>query len=271
MNIKGSIDVSIILVTYNTCKMTSECIDSIISHTSGIKYEIILVDNASADGSKEFFEHDPRVRYIYSEKNGGFGYGNNRGMEIARGKYYFLLNTDTLLLNNAIKFFYDYAESHTPKTIYGCYLVDKEGNYACSYFDFPAFTVGQFLKRKFCHKHDNIDYKDKFVPVVCGADMFIPATAISESGMFDENIFMQGEEAELQYRMKKEGYLRKVIHTPKIVHFGGVSSNGSIGPKYLRKTHFYIIHKHMEPFTYLLARFYYKLYDIKSALDIHSR
>lgn len=99
-------DVSIIIVNYNTYDLTAACIQSIIEHTKRISYEIIVVDNASTDGSKEKFERDSRIKYIYSEKNGGFGYGNNRGIEIANGDYFFLLNSDTLLLNNAIYEFF---------------------------------------------------------------------------------------------------------------------------------------------------------------------
>ena len=90
-------DVSVIIVNYNTKNLTDDCIQSVINKTTGVDYEIILVDNASTDGSKEYFEKDNRIIYIYSDKNGGFGYGNNRGMEVARGKYFFLLNSDTIL------------------------------------------------------------------------------------------------------------------------------------------------------------------------------
>ena len=96
-------DVSVIIVNYNTYELTSACIESIIKNTTNISYEIIVVDNASTDGSKDRFETDSRIKYIYSEKNGGFGYGNNRGIEIAKGDYLFLLNSDTLLVNNAIQ------------------------------------------------------------------------------------------------------------------------------------------------------------------------
>ena len=86
-------DVSIIIVNYNTKKLTSECIKSIVEKTKGVDYEIILVDNASTDGSKEVFQKDDRITYIYNEINGGFGYGNNRGMEVAKGKYFFSIQT----------------------------------------------------------------------------------------------------------------------------------------------------------------------------------
>ena len=87
-------DVSIIIVTYNTRQMTAECIDSVCQKTFGIDYEIILVDNASSDDSKAFFEKDERVKYIYSQENLGFGRANNLGAGVAQGKYLFLLNSD---------------------------------------------------------------------------------------------------------------------------------------------------------------------------------
>ena len=90
-------DVSIIIVTYNTLKMTNNCLESIIEYTQGINYEIILVDNASKDGSKDFFEKDLRIHYIYSESNLGFGRANNLGAKVAKGKYLFLLNCSFLV------------------------------------------------------------------------------------------------------------------------------------------------------------------------------
>ena len=253
-------DVSVILVTYNTCKMTSECIDSIISHTSGVKYEIILVDNASTDGSKEFFEKDRRVTYIYNEKNGGFGYGHNIGMEHAHGKYFFLLNTDTLLINNAIKKFYDYAESHDPNTIYGCWLINKDAKGSCSYYNFPAFTFKDFWKMHIDGKDKQIyTGKEFIVDAIVGADMFIPRTVICSVGGFDTNIFMYDEEGELQYRMMKAGFVRKLIPQPKIIHLeGGSNKERKIVVPRLTG-HFVFLKKHMPYWKYLLARIYYAI------------
>lgn len=221
-----SIDVSVILVNYNTKQMTSDCIDSIISHTQGVTYEIILVDNASKDGSREFFTNDPRVKYIYSEKNCGFGYGNNLGMHYAHGKYIFLLNTDTLLINNALKDFFVYAESHEPNTVYGCWLVNGKGEDTCSYLHFPAFTFKQFWKMHVKHDmEDNLHvsiHSDRFVDIIVGADMFIPRGVIKTVGGFDTNIFMYAEEGEYQYRMMQAGIRRKLINQPQIIHLGGV-------------------------------------------------
>lgn len=252
-------DVSVIIVNYNTLQLTLNCINSIVNKTVGINYEIILVDNASTDGSKECFERDNRVTYIYSKKNGGFGYGNNLGMKVAIGKYFFLLNSDTLLVNNAIKEFYEYAEAHNPKTIYGCYLQGEDGSYRMSFFDFPAFTITEFLLRRFHIRHGyKVDFSIKNVDAITGADMFLPRDAIADVGMFDENIFMYGEEGEWQYRMKQKGYARVIITSPKIIHLEGESTKKS---NYIRTIdgHFYTLRKHMPRWKYLLARAYYAI------------
>lgn len=253
------IDVSIIIVNYNTKNITASCIDSIYKQTKGLDFEIILVDNASTDGSKDFFEKDSRIKYIYSEKNGGFGYGNNLGMKVANGDFFFLLNSDTLLLNNAVGEFFKYAKSHNPKTIYGCYLQGDDGSYRDSFFYFPAFTIKDFIKRIVKPHNYQPDYTNREVECICGADMFIPRQAIDEAGMFDENIFLYGEEGELQYRMMKKGYRRMLINSPQIVHLEGESSGNTARYKYGMKSHLYILKKYMNPITYLCAWIYYKI------------
>lgn len=254
-------EVSVIIVNYNTQKITSECIKSIIDKTSDVSYEIILVDNASTDGSKKLFEHDERITYVYNKNNRGFGYGNNRGMEIAKGKYFFLLNSDTILLNNAIKEFFDYAENHKLKSVYGCYLIGETGEYACSFFYYPAFTIAEFTKRILhLKKYLPIDYKNKEVECISGADMFFPRIAYEEVGGFDERIFLYGEEGELQYRMKKAGYTSFILNQPKIQHLEGKSSTPSIWKQRIQiKSHFIILKTHMNYLTYILARIYYGL------------
>jgi len=252
-------DISVIIVNYNTYDLTSACIQSIIDHTDGLSYEIIVIDNASTDGSKKRFEIDTRIKYIYSDKNGGFGYGNNLGIAVAKGDYFFLLNSDTLLLNNAIGEFFKYAKSHNPKTIYGCYLQGDDGSYRSSFFYFPAFTIKNFLKRIVKPHNYQPDYTNREVECICGADMFIPRQAIEEAGVFDDNIFLYGEEGELQYRMMKKGYKRMLINLPKIVHLEGESSGNTARYKYGMKSHMYILKKYMNPITYLCAWLYYKI------------
>jgi len=113
-------DVSIIIVNYNTLGLTSDCIESIVDKTSDLEYEIILVDNASTDSSKAVFSQDPRVRYIYSDRNLGFGRANNLGIREATGRYLFFLNSDTILLNNAVKYFFDFCEKNPDRRVRSC-------------------------------------------------------------------------------------------------------------------------------------------------------
>lgn len=254
------LQVSIIIVNYNTPQLVIDCVNSIVNNSSGIDYEIIVVDNHSIDNSIEYLSKDSRIHLIVSPKNGGFGYGNNLGMRVAKGKYFFLLNSDTLLRNNALKLFFDYAEGHGIRTLYGCYLEGDDGTYRGSFHYFPALTIRAFLKRYFYKQSYIPDYTDKEVECICGADMFIPRMAIEECGGFDENIFLYGEEGELQLRLAKAGYKRMLISSPKIVHLEGKSSlmNDKMS-KIRRESHLYVLKKYMHPCTYLLARFYYYL------------
>ena len=253
-----NISVSIIIVSYRTPSLTLACIDSIYAHTKGVDFEVIVVDNHSEDDSVERLSKDNRIILIESLRNGGFGYGNNLGMKVARGKYFFLLNSDTLLVNNAIKEFYDYAESHEPKTLYGCYLIGDDGTYRGSFHYFPALTIGAFFRRLFRKQNYTPDYTDKEVECICGADMFIPRTAIEECGGFDEKIFLYGEEGELQLRIAKAGYKRMLLSSPKIIHLEGKSLEQSDEKrKIMLRSHFYVLKKYMNFPTYLFARMYY--------------
>lgn len=212
--------------------MTQECIDSIFEKTTGLDFEVILVDNASTDGSKDHFEKDNRIKYVYSEKNLGFGRANILGYKQSTGEYIFLLNSDTLLLNNAILEFIKYIKS-APSHIccLGCELVDIDGLPSYSFGTFPSNKIflGMIMKEyhfKFkvlsfpCFSKGNhpltVDYSS-------GADMFIRRKVIEELGFFDPDFFMYFEEVELQYRYHTKGYISQVIDTPKIMHLLGGS------------------------------------------------
>lgn len=129
-------DVSVIVVNYNTRQLTDDCISSIVDKTKNVSYEIILVDNHSTDGSREFFTNDSRVHYVYSNENLGFGRANNLGVEKARGKYLFLLNSDTVLLNDAISMLFSKMEELSDVGCLGTMLLDAKHNVGLSYGHF---------------------------------------------------------------------------------------------------------------------------------------
>lgn len=234
-------DVSIIIVNYNTRQLTEECINSIFQHTQNVKFEIIVVDNASIDGSKKYFEQDKRIKYIYSTENLGFGKANNIGHEHANGKYLFLLNSDTLLLNNAIDLFYNIAEKETNKSIgcWGTMLYDSKRNITASYgkflslwrdFSFMILSpIAVILTKKaLSFKEYNYETCNGIVDFITGADIFMKKEVADKFGLFDPNYFLYCEETDMQKKYSRHKIFSKIITTPKIIHFHGGSQQKGI-------------------------------------------
>lgn len=231
-------DVSVIIVNYNTKQMTLECIDSVFKYTKGLAFEVLLVDNASKDGSKELFEKDNRITYLYNVENVGFGRANNIGFERAKGKYIFLLNSDTLLLNNAIKLFWDFMEQ-SDKSIACCGTILRNSNKECihSYGDLHTIknsllewvvwpiSVNLHLSWKLT-KYDNPKQESLRpfkVGFVTGADLFVRSSVAHKYGLFDPDYFMYSEDMDMQGRYAKFGYKSYILHNPQIVHLVGKS------------------------------------------------
>lgn len=228
--------ISIIIVNFNTKHLTADCIDSIIAKTSEVEYEIILVDNASSDGSQEKFSSDGRILFLEAGDNLGFGKANNLGAQHAKGDYIFFLNSDTLLLNNAIYEMWRYCEEHKEDNIggLGCILCDGNNQRCHSYAKLNTWKdiVKSYFIAPFCKsKAKEImamdaedESKDAFeVGYVTGADLFVSRKVIDECGCFDPDFFMYSEESEMQWRFKKHGYKNMIIKSPKIMHLEGMS------------------------------------------------
>ena len=235
-------DVSIIIVNYNTLKMTKECIDSIYQYTKNVFFEVILVDNASGDGSKDFFEKDTRIKYIYNKENLGFGKANNLGLLEAQGKYIFLLNSDTLLIENSVLRFFNFMENFADKQkigVCGCRLINQELQIIHSYNYFPSVKsillggikkIVNRSKAMLATKEDKDFNRDGFFEVdyITGADLFFKRDLINElGGLFDPKFFMYFEETDLQYRIFRSGYKRCIIDGTHIIHLEGGSQKDS--------------------------------------------
>lgn len=228
--------VSIIIVNYNTKPLTVDCVDSVINKTIGIDYEIILVDNASSDGSQEFFANDARIKFIEAGRNLGFGKANNLGVQQAKGDYIFFLNSDTLLLNNAIYEMWRYCEEHKEDNIggLGCILCDGNNQRCHSYAKLntwkdivKSYFIAPFSKsmaKEIMEMDAEDESKDAIeVGYVTGADLFVPRKVLEECGCFDPDFFMYSEESEMQSRFRKHGYHNVIIKSPKIMHLEGMS------------------------------------------------
>lgn len=235
-------DVSIILVNYNTKDLLSQCIKSIYEKTNGLRYEIIVSDNGSIDGTVPMLKQDfAEVVILDNNANLGFGKANNRAIEIAKGKYLFLLNTDTYLLNDAISIFWNFMEKPENSNVACCGgdLFDAIGNKQASFGNFPSFidAISQLgfyrLYKKYYQRHItggvfNYNEKIKQVDYICGADMFLRKSLMDNIGYFDDDFFLYFEETEMSYRIYKANYKSVLIPSAKIVHLEGGSQNTAV-------------------------------------------
>lgn len=235
-------DVSIIIINYNTTEMTRQCLQSVIDHTKQNSYELIIVDNASSDRSIENLQSEfEQATFIFNEQNEGFGRANNKGISIARGKYLFLLNSDTWLLNDSVSIFWEFMEGSMGQNA-GCCgadLLKPNGEKQVSYGNFPslaeAFSVLGFyhLYKSYFRQHIssgvvNTDDQVKAVDYICGADMFIRKSVLDQTGAFDPDFFLYFEETELSYRIKKAGFKSFLLPLARIVHLEGASQTNQL-------------------------------------------
>ena len=155
-------DVSVIIVNYNTCEITKNCLKSVFEQTIGIEFEVIVSDNGSKDGSIEMIRTDfPQVIFIENNANPGFGTANNRALAVAKGKYVFYLNSDTLLLNNAVKIFFDYWENaaEKQKMSFGFdWFYPKAGIELYAEVGIDDFLQGGFIKGLSRYPFDSLVY-----------------------------------------------------------------------------------------------------------------
>jgi GT2 family glycosyltransferase len=223
-------DVSVIIISYNTCELTRNCLNSVIEKTYDLNYEIIVVDNASADGSAAMIlQTFPQVRLVEEHINWGFGKANNIGAGYAKGSYLFLLNSDTILVNNAIKILYDYMKSNQKAGICGGQLVDVNGNNINSYGPYPSIireiAVALFPAAWLNNKSIHCTCAQPINRFISGADMMINREQFNQLKGFDKDFFMYAEDVDLSLRFKRAGFLTCFVPDAKIIHLVNQSSN----------------------------------------------
>lgn len=233
---------SIIIVNYNTKDFLSDCLKSVIEQTKELEYEIIVSDNGSTDDSLQMLKSEfPQVRVIANGKNLGFGAANNKALDIAKGKYIFYLNSDTILLNNAAKIFFDYFEEHDDGSLgaIGGMLLDSQKRFIHSGGRFPSLkselldlvklnigniylTLGTILHFKNMHRNHFAKEEYGAIDFITGADLFLKN---NEYARFDEDFFLYYEDTYLQYKLAQADLQRRLIEGPQIIHLCG----GSVG------------------------------------------
>lgn len=259
-------DVSVIIVNYNSGDYIEECLCSIYENTKNVEFEIIVVDNASSDGSIEKIERKfPDIICIRLSKNIGFGSANNVGANIAKGVCLFFLNPDTIIINNSIGILYDYLKCNCNVALCGGNLykenLEPNRSYSLSIVKpldalLSAFNVNRGKADEYFNKSD----KAKSVAWIVGADIMIRRDVFEEIGQFDIEFFMYKEELDISMRI----YPKYEIHsvpTAKIIHKEGGCSESK---EFDRETHFIYLDSEIR----FVKKYYYGYFFVISFLYI---
>jgi len=225
--------ISIVIVSWNVRDLLQNCINSLQLALQDYSYELIIVDNHSKDETVNWVkENVPEAILIESEKNLGFGPANNLGIKMAKGKYLFLLNPDTIVNENAIQIMVDYLESHPNTGCVGPKLLNPDGSLQISSYPFPT-VFKEFWRLFHLDKISPISqypvdfWNDGYirsVDVLQGAALLIPCSVFQRIGCFDEQFFMYTEEVDLCFRIKQSGLKNIWISSSEVIHFGGQST-----------------------------------------------
>ena len=230
-------DVSVVVTNWNGRELLQACLQSIYDKTTGIRTEIIVVDDASTDGSAEMVRSKfPDVKLALHETNLGFVRANNHAIELATGRYVLLLNSDTVLVNNAIKILAEFLDIQPDAAVCGGCLKNKDLSTQISYGSFPTFfqaiVDALFLNDLF--PRAGLPNRGAFpmasavgprkVDFIIGADLLIRKEIIDQLGLFDERFHAYCEEVDFCYRIRQQkrgqAYL---VPSAQIIHLGGMS------------------------------------------------
>jgi hypothetical protein len=224
-------DISIIIVNWNTRDLLQNCLKSVYRTICNVSYEIFVVDNASQDGSLAMLRDEyPQVKIIENEENRGFGAANNQAMRIMTGRCALLLNSDTVLTENAVSELFTFMEAHSDVAMACGQLLNADGGKQNSVASFPNLLIllmntsllEYLLPNRYPSKRNSYD-KPIEVDSCIGACLLVRKKAIDDVGLFDERYFFFFEETDWAYQMRKAGW--KVFHVPTafIYHLQGQS------------------------------------------------
>ncbi len=229
-------DLSVIIVNWNVRDLLQRCLQSVFASPFAGHLEVIVVDNASTDGSVEMVRAEfPQVRLVANAENRGFPAANNQGLALARGRYVLLLNPDTEVLSDALQTMVAFADGHPDVGVVGPKLLNPDGSVQSSRRRFPTFATAlwestwlqpyaprRLLKRYYALDRPDDEIQD--VDWVTGAALMARREAVEQVGPLDEGFFMYSEELDWCRRFRGVGWRAVYLPTAQIVHYVGKSS-----------------------------------------------
>ena len=231
-------ELSIIIINWNTCDMLRDCLTSVLDHSPQCIFEIIVVDNASSDGSQSLVRRDfPMVQLIENRKNIGFAAANNKAIQKSLGDYFLLLNSDTIVHARVLKRSLDYMKKNGEVGIMGCRVLNGDGSLQHSTSQFPSFlnlllqtfALDRVKAVRFFRRYRMLDWRREEagdVETVSGCYMLVRRSCTNCTGLLDEHFFFFGEETDWCKRIREKGWHVHFAPVGEITHFGGGSSHG---------------------------------------------
>lgn len=245
---------SIIIVSFNTKELLQQCLESLEAATIRVPFEIIIVDNASVDGSQEMIKE--QFKDIFLIENSGnlmFARANNQGIAAARGRYLLLLNSDTIVQKSTIESLIDFLNEHPKAAAVGPKVLNLNGTLQSKGFSFPSIRgtilnclgIGKKTDNMILDKLKSLLFPNHYwhendvisVGWVAGCCFMVRKSAIDLIGGLCEDLFFYGEEVEWCYRVVKANYEIWYLPTVAIEHIGGASSSKKIDECLLRKNY----------------------------------
>lgn len=235
------LDVSVIIVNWNTRELLRQCVQSLMSYTaSTTTYEIIVVDNGSADGSPEMVAHHfPDATLLCNQDNLGFAMANNQAIAQSTGRYILLLNSDTELRSDALTAMVSFMDAHPSAGMCGTKLLNADGTrqYSCDLFPRTPLRMIREKIRDTLKPHQRNPWQNRMaawnfdsnfvVDYLIGAVLLIRRDTLQQIGLLDERFFMYAEDIDWCYRAFLKGWQTYYLGTISIYHYNRGSSEKS--------------------------------------------
>ncbi len=229
----ATIDLSVVVVNWNTRDLLCRCLASVYQTVTALQFEVLVVDNGSSDCSADLVSREfPTVKLILNPDNVGFARANNQAIRASAGRYILLLNSDAVLLDGAATRLIEFLETHPRAGIVGGKLLNPDGSFQASFFDFPGFGdelllltgLSRLLRPPTYPSHPEIESRVcRPADWVSGACLMARRAAVNAIGLLDEHFFMYSEEMDWCYRMNQGGWAVYFVPDATVLHGSGES------------------------------------------------
>lgn len=225
-------DMSVILVCWNNKDYLEPCLNSLYNSDLRFRYDVVVVDNGSTDGSQGMLKDEfPEVKIIQNDHNVGLSRASNQAIKASNGRYVLLLNNDTIVNGPSLNRMVEFMNNNSNVGAVGGKLLNSDGSVQSCYYNLPSlreeFLVATRLGQVFWEGYPGIIHDDDLRSVgwMCSACLLLRRSALDKVGLLDEDYFIYSDEVDLQYRLKKAGWGLYYLPNVDTIHFGGRSMN----------------------------------------------